>query len=104
MIAVHAPYLVGARFAVRALTGRLQMERGMSLWYDMQDWLGGWPFEVARPEDVVARFEAQGFTLEREKTCGTRMGCNEFVFRFTQPCSAARPSPRPPSARASSGT
>ena len=102
MIAVHAPYLVGARFVARALTGRLQMERGMSLWYDMRDWLGGWPFEVARPEVVVERFGAQGFTLEREKTCGTRMGCNEFVF--TRPCSAAPPSPRPPSARARSGT
>jgi SAM-dependent methyltransferase len=47
MIALHAPYLIGARLLARALTGRLQIERGMTYWYDMLDWLGGFPFEVA---------------------------------------------------------
>ena len=81
MIVVHAPYLVGARYVVRALTGRLRLERGMSLWYDMVDWLGGWPFEVARPEAVVESFRARGFDSVLTRTVGTRMGCNEFVFR-----------------------
>src|SRR5690606_5488054 len=27
--------------------------RGMSRWYDLVDWVGGWPFEVARPEEVI---------------------------------------------------
>jgi 2-polyprenyl-3-methyl-5-hydroxy-6-metoxy-1,4-benzoquinol methylase len=81
MIAVHFPYLVALRFLVRALTGRLRLERGMSLWWDMKDWLGGYPFEVARPDDIVALFAARGFGLLREKRVGRRMGCNEFVFR-----------------------
>lgn len=81
VIAVHAPYLFGMRWVFRALTGRLSLERGMSMWHDMIDWLGGYPFEVARPEVVFRYFRDKGFVLEELKTCGGRMGCNEFVFR-----------------------
>ena len=81
LVAIHAPYLFGIRWLVRALTGRLSLERGMSLWHDMIDWLGGFPFEVAKPEAVFHFFRDRGFMLEEIKTCGGRMGCNEFVFR-----------------------
>jgi 2-polyprenyl-6-hydroxyphenyl methylase/3-demethylubiquinone-9 3-methyltransferase len=83
LIAVHAPYLFFARFLVRAFTGRLALERGMSLWHDMIDWLGGYPFEVGKPEVVFHFFKDRGFTLDELKTCGGRMGCNEFVFQRT---------------------
>src|SRR5262249_6228922 len=33
---------------VRGWTGR--RDRGMSRWHDLLDWVGGYPFEVARPE------------------------------------------------------
>lgn len=53
--------------------------RGMSITHDWKDWLGGYPFEVARPEDVERTLAAHGFSLLRKKT--TRgWGCNEFVF------------------------
>ncbi len=81
LILLHAPYLLGLRWLVRALSGRLAVERGMTLWYDMLDWLGGYPFEVAKPEVVFEFFRARGFTLEVLRTCGGRNGCNEFVFR-----------------------
>jgi 2-polyprenyl-3-methyl-5-hydroxy-6-metoxy-1,4-benzoquinol methylase len=55
--------------------------RGMHRWYDLVDWVGGWPFEVARPEEVFDFLRPRGFELERLKTCGGGMGCNEFVFR-----------------------
>jgi 2-polyprenyl-6-hydroxyphenyl methylase/3-demethylubiquinone-9 3-methyltransferase len=77
---LHAPYLLGVRCAVRALTGRLREQRGMSLWYDMVDWLGGWPFEVSRPDDIVNFYTARGFTTRELRTVGRRQGCNEFVF------------------------
>ena len=80
VIAVHWPYLVGLRSIVRFLSGRAQSERGMNLWHDMKDWLGGWPFEVATPAQVREFFEAHGFELRRASLCGTRHGCNEFVF------------------------
>ena len=58
-------------------------ERGMSAWYDAIDWVGGYPFEVARPEEIFAFYRARGFQLEKLATCGGSLGCNEFVFRRT---------------------
>ncbi len=81
MIALHAPYLLGARWLARALSGRLRLERGMSLWYDMLDWLGGYPFEVASPERVIGFFHRHGLVPDSVRGCGRRHGCNEFVFR-----------------------
>jgi 2-polyprenyl-6-hydroxyphenyl methylase/3-demethylubiquinone-9 3-methyltransferase len=81
VIAVHLPYLYGLRWLVRALSGGAALQRGMSRWHDMIDWLGGYPFEVARPEAIFHRFRDQGFILQELRTCGGRMGCNEYVFR-----------------------
>lgn len=78
---VHAPYLVAGRYATRLLSGRAKVSRGMSLWYDMRDWLGGYPFEVASPEAVLKVVRGYGFELENLKTCRGRFGCNEYVFR-----------------------
>lgn len=57
--------------------------RGMSYWHDLIDWMGGYPFEVARPEDIFDFFRRRGFSLRRMKTCGGGIGCNEFVFART---------------------
>ncbi len=84
MLALHMPYLLGLRWLVRTIQRR-PVERGMSLWYDMIDWVGGYPFEVAKPEAVFDFFRARGFALERLKTVGGRVGCNEFVFRRGEP-------------------
>ena len=55
-------------------------DRGMSVWYDLVDWVGGYPFEVAKPEEVFDFYRKRGFELSRLKTCGGGLGCNEFVF------------------------
>jgi 2-polyprenyl-6-hydroxyphenyl methylase/3-demethylubiquinone-9 3-methyltransferase len=55
--------------------------RGMSYFPDLLDWLGGYPFEVAKPEDVFNFFRAKGFELLKLKTVGGRHGNNEFVFK-----------------------
>jgi 2-polyprenyl-3-methyl-5-hydroxy-6-metoxy-1,4-benzoquinol methylase len=55
-------------------------ERGMSRWHDLVDWVGGYPFEVAKPEEVFQLYAERGFELRRLKTCGGGLGCNEFVF------------------------
>lgn len=57
------------------------VSRGMSLWTDVVDWVGGYPFEVAKPEQVTDFCLQRGFTLLRLITCGGRHGCNQFVFR-----------------------
>ena len=53
--------------------------RGMSWWRDVVDWVGGYPFEVARPEAVVAFCEERGFQTIRSKLSGG--GCNEFLLQ-----------------------
>jgi 2-polyprenyl-6-hydroxyphenyl methylase/3-demethylubiquinone-9 3-methyltransferase len=57
-----------------------QRNRGMSRFHDWIDWLGGYPFEVAKPERIFDFYRARGFALERLKTCAGGLGCNEFVF------------------------
>lgn len=80
LLLLYMPYFVGVRWLVRAATGRLQLDRGMSLWHDMVDWVGGYPFEVARPEALMRFYRDRGFVLREMKTCGGRAGCNELVF------------------------
>lgn len=76
---VHLPMLL-TRFIVRSVKGRLRHERGMSLWYDYIDWLGGFPFEVAKSEEIVDFYRNRDFKLRKLKTFPGRSGCNEYVF------------------------
>lgn len=85
LICLYAPYFVGLRYVVRQLTGKGKLERGMSLWYDMLDWLGGYPFEVGTPGQIVEFFVERDFSLIGISTCGGRSGCNEFVFKKSPP-------------------
>lgn len=55
-------------------------QRGMSRWHDIKDWVGGYPFEVARAEEVFDFYRDRGFELLRLSTA-TGHGNNEFVFR-----------------------
>ncbi|PIZ34359.1 MAG: class I SAM-dependent methyltransferase [Alphaproteobacteria bacterium CG_4_10_14_0_8_um_filter_37_21] len=55
--------------------------RGMSAWHDVVDWVGGYPFETAKPEQVFHFFKEKDFQLEYLKTCAGGLGCNEFIFK-----------------------
>jgi 2-polyprenyl-6-hydroxyphenyl methylase/3-demethylubiquinone-9 3-methyltransferase len=68
-------------------------QRGMSRWHDHVDWLGGYPFEVARPEEVIHFFQNHQLRLTHLKTVGGGLGCNEFIFQ-SEPASAAMTSDR----------
>jgi 2-polyprenyl-3-methyl-5-hydroxy-6-metoxy-1,4-benzoquinol methylase len=85
VIAFYTPYFIWLRWLYRAITGRGPLERGMSLWYDMLDWLGGYPFEVARPEEVLRFLRSRGFELREMTTAGATGACNEFVFERVVP-------------------
>ena len=51
-------------------------KRGMSRFHDIVDWLGGYPYEFAKPDEVIRFVEARGFTLQKlDKT--------RYVFRKT---------------------
>lgn len=55
--------------------------RGMSMWHDWIDWIGGYPFEVAKPEQIFDFYFERGFILQKIVTVGGGHGCNEYVFR-----------------------
>jgi 2-polyprenyl-6-hydroxyphenyl methylase/3-demethylubiquinone-9 3-methyltransferase len=54
--------------------------RGMNLWYDTLDWVGGYPYEVAKPEDVSQFVQSRGFELIQFVPTESPLGNNEFVF------------------------
>ncbi|MFH1913873.1 MAG: class I SAM-dependent methyltransferase [Pseudomonadota bacterium] len=54
--------------------------RGMTYWYDLVDWVGGYPFEVAKPEEIFNFCKDKGLNLEKLKTCGGGAACNEYVL------------------------
>lgn len=89
IVAITFVRLWGATIFRDALRGRAcyswrnygkSNDRGMSPWYDVIDWIGGYPFEVSKPEEVFYFFRDKGFRLEELMTCGGGLGCNEFVF------------------------
>jgi 2-polyprenyl-6-hydroxyphenyl methylase/3-demethylubiquinone-9 3-methyltransferase len=55
--------------------------RGMSMYRDTVDWIGGLPFEVASAAEVERAANELGFVLEASSLVGRRHGCNEFRLR-----------------------
>jgi 2-polyprenyl-6-hydroxyphenyl methylase/3-demethylubiquinone-9 3-methyltransferase len=54
--------------------------RGMSHWRDVVDWVGGYPYEVAKPEEIFEFYRERGYELRTLKCGNVGLGCNEFVF------------------------
>jgi len=81
-------FLASTQFGFDWLRGRNPLDRhrgkgrrGMSMYRDVADWLGGYPFEVATPDEVCRFYGGLGFTRVELKTVGRKSGCNEFVFK-----------------------
>lgn len=72
---LHGPFGYVARWR------EYSKNRGMSRWHDMVDWVGGFPYEVSTPEQVFDFYRERGFALQKMRTCGAGIGCNEFVLR-----------------------
>lgn len=81
VIGSHAPYFLARHAVKRVVRPNYREKRGMDPWRDILDWLGGYPFEVARPESVLAFYREYNFILERMTTVDGRHGCNEYVLR-----------------------
>jgi 2-polyprenyl-6-hydroxyphenyl methylase/3-demethylubiquinone-9 3-methyltransferase len=54
-------------------------DRGMSRWHDIVDWVGGYPYEVARADRVFSFLRERGFDLVGLRL-GGGLGCSEYVF------------------------
>ena len=63
-------------------------QRGMDMYYDTRDWLGGYPYESISPEEAKTFMRGLGFDQIRSFTepciglLGT--GCDEYSFTRTQ--------------------
>src|SRR5262249_32448207 len=62
---------------------RYNTARGMSRWRDIVDWVGGYPYEVATPDEIEKFYGERGLSLARSNTESVGLGCNEFVFQRT---------------------
>jgi hypothetical protein len=56
--------------------------RGMSLFPDVLDWLGGYPFEVAKPGEITGFYKTRGFALINSTLSkgGKGRGNNQYIF------------------------
>ena len=58
-----------------------QKKRGMSFYYDIVDWLGGYPYEYASKDEIVDFVSNREFRLIKFSKASVPTGCNEFVFK-----------------------
>lgn len=56
-------------------------KRGMSFYYDVVDWVGGYPYEYASKNEIVSFFSKNNFKLVKYNKAIAPTGCNEFVFK-----------------------
>ena len=70
---------LGLNYLINSIRKK-KIERGMNLWHDMLDWLGGDPFEVGSKEEIISFYQEKGLSLININDCGRKMGCNEYLF------------------------
>lgn len=90
ILAIFIPYYILRGFAADIVLRRRnpflryfrnQADRGMSYFHDWLDWLGGYPFEVAKPEDIFQLYQQLGLSSYHVKYPRYASACNEFVFK-----------------------
>lgn len=57
-----------------------KMERGMDFFYDVVDWVGGYPYEYATVQEIKDFVQTHGFKALKTIPAKVPTGCNEFVF------------------------
>lgn len=79
MIGLFYPVIALAKALV---TGRnpFKMSRGMDFYYNVVDWVGGYPYEYASISEIEEMMAELGFSLKKAIPAQVPTGCNEFVF------------------------
>ena len=80
MYGALVPLMAGAKLAVTR-KNPFRKRRGMAFSIDVIDWLGGYPYEYATADEVIAFASDLGFELVSQRPPDVPTGCNEFVFR-----------------------
>lgn len=67
------------RNPVRYVRDYGRRSRGMSFWRDIEDWLGGLPYEYATPDEVSSFVSARGFSITNV-IVRSPGACNEYLI------------------------
>jgi SAM-dependent methyltransferase len=68
------------KFGQNPFTWNQRVARGMDVWHDIVDWLGGLPYEVATTDEVTAFCEQRGLVVERIREL-SEGACSQYLFR-----------------------
>ena len=73
------PIIYVAKYIV---TGKnpAKSKRGMDFYFDVIDWVGGYPYEYATKDEIAKYVENLGFKCLRCISATVPTGCNQFVF------------------------
>jgi 2-polyprenyl-6-hydroxyphenyl methylase/3-demethylubiquinone-9 3-methyltransferase len=53
----------------------------MDFYYDVVDWVGGYPYQYASVAEIVQMLQELGFASVKVVPTEVPTGCNEFVFQ-----------------------
>lgn len=80
MVGIFYPVIYLAKWAA---TGKRPREqgRGMNFYYDIVDWVGGYPYEYASVKEMTVELGKLGFSLGKSVPAEVPTGCNQFIFQ-----------------------
>jgi len=79
MVVALFPIIYGAKFIVTGKNPKKQ-SRGMDFYYDVIDWVGGYPYEYAAIGEMEPFISLMGFKKIKSIPAQVPTGCNEFIF------------------------
>ena len=80
MVSLFYPIIYLAKWLVTGKNPKDKL-RGMDFFFDVVDWVGGYPYEYASCEEFRKLVEPLGFKCIKEIPAEVPTGCNEFVFK-----------------------
>jgi 2-polyprenyl-3-methyl-5-hydroxy-6-metoxy-1,4-benzoquinol methylase len=80
LVALLYPVIWLAKLAVTR-RNPASMDRGMDFYYNVVDWVGGYPYEYASITEMEEICRPMGFSLVRSIAANVPTGCNELIFR-----------------------
>ncbi|MEK7662215.1 MAG: methyltransferase domain-containing protein [Patescibacteria group bacterium] len=79
MIKIFYPVIWIAKFVVTRRNPKKQ-SRGMDFYYDVIDWVGGYPYEYQSVQETKDTIEQYGFSCVKYIPANVPTGCNQFLF------------------------
>lgn len=79
LIALMYPVIFIAKILVTR-KNPLNLMRGMDFYYNVVDWVGGYPYEYASEKEMIELVEKEGFSCIKKVAAEVPTGCNEYIF------------------------